>query len=284
VNHLTVLFLQQAKSVMHPQQLSQLILKKRAHFQPKTGLILGSGLADFAEKLQDPIVIPYHELPGFPLSSVPGHPGQLILGYLQKMPVVCYQGRVHAYEGMQGNDFKLFIRTLKCLGCERVFMTNATGSLRQDFQPGQLVLISDHINFHTNHPLVGPNDDEFGPRFFSMENAYDKKLRDLFQQAAKRLAISLSEGIYFSVLGPNFETPAEIRAFRQWGADVIGMSTVPEVIIARHCGLKVAVISVVTNLAAGLSEEPITHEGTLQFAAKASHDLGRLLETAISQL
>ncbi|MES2998883.1 MAG: purine-nucleoside phosphorylase [Pseudomonadota bacterium] len=268
----------------HPHELSKFILTKRANFNPKIGIILGSGLADFADELQDSIHIPYHELPNFPLSQVEGHPGQLILGYLNKVPVICCQGRVHAYEGMQGKDFKLFIRTLKSLGCESVVMTNATGSLRKDFQPGQLVLISDHINFIPMNPLIGSNDDEFGPRFFSMDEAYDKKLRYILQQTAKNLDILLPEGIYFSVLGPSFETPAEIRVFRQLGADVVGMSTVPEVIVARHCGLKVAVISVVTNLAAGLSEEHITHEGTLHFAAKASKNLRNLLRNSISQL
>jgi len=268
----------------YPQELSQLILSKRPDFKPKIAIILGSGSASLADKLEDVIHIPYHSLPNFPVSRVEGHPGQLLLGYLNKVPVICCQGRVHAYEGMQEKDFQLFIRTLKCLGCETVLMTNATGSLRKDFQPGQLVLIADHINFHPMNPLVGINDDAFGPRFFPMDDAYDKKLRHSLQQTAEKLNISLPEGIYFSVLGPSFETPAEIRAFRILGADVIGMSTVPEVIVARHCGLKVAVISVVTNLASGLSEESITHEGTLHFAEKASHDLGRLLESAIEQL
>ncbi len=269
---------------MNPTELSQFILEKRSGFKPKIAIILGSGLADFAEKIQDSIRIPYHTLPGFPVSQVEGHPGQLILGYLNEVPIVCCQGRVHAYEGMLGKDFKLFIRTLKSLGCSDILMTNATGSLRKDFQPGQLVLINDHINFHPMNPLVGLNEDEFGPRFFSMDEAYDKKLRRILQQSAKQLDIPLSEGIYFSVLGPSFETPAEIRAFRILGADVIGMSTVPEVIVARHCGLKVAVISVVTNLAAGLSDEHITHAGTLHFAAKASENLGRLLEKAIKEI
>ncbi|WP_218813678.1 purine-nucleoside phosphorylase [Rickettsiella endosymbiont of Dermanyssus gallinae] len=268
----------------HPHELIQLILAKRPDFKPKIAIILGSGSANLADRLEDVIRIPYHSLPNFPVSRVEGHPGQLLLGYLNKVPVICCQGRVHAYEGMREKDFQLFIRILKCLGCESVLMTNATGSLRKDFQPGQLVLIADHINFHPMNPLVGINDDAFGPRFFPMDDAYDKKLRHSLQQTAKRLNISLPEGVYFSVLGPSFETPAEIRAFRILGADVIGMSTVPEVIVARHCGLRVAVISVVTNLASGLSEESITHEGTLHFAEKASHDLGRLLETAIDQL
>lgn len=267
-----------------PQQLAQSILERRPDFQPKIGIILGSGLAGIADKISDSIAIPYYELPGFPMSSVPGHPGQMILGYLNKIPVVCCQGRVHPYEGMQGKDFKIFIRTLKSLGCQALIMTNAVGSLHKNVELGQLVLISDHINFHPMNPLTGPNDEEFGPRFFSMDEAYDKDIRHIIQHTAKKLSIPLTEGIYISILGPNFETPAEIRAFRQLGADVVGMSTVPEVIVARHCGLKVAVISVVTNLAAGLSDEPITHEGTVYFAAKASDNLGRLLESVVVQI
>lgn len=267
-----------------PQQLAQSILERRPGFQPKIGIVLGSGLADIADKLTDSLSIPYAELSGFPVSSVIGHHGKMLLGYLNKIPVVCCQGRVHLYEGMQGKDFKIFIRTLKCLGCHTLIMTNAVGSLNEKDKSGQLVLISDHINFHPMNPLIGPNDEEFGPRFFPMDDAYDPGIRHILQQTAKKLSISLNEGIYISVLGPNFETPAEIRAFRKLGADVVGMSTVPEVIIARHCSLKVAVISVVTNLAAGLSDEPITHEKTVHSAAKASNNLSRLLESAVIQI
>mgnify|MGYP003451107915 FL=1 len=267
-----------------PQQLAQSILKRRTDFQPKLGIILGSGLADIADKLTDSISIPYAELPGFPVSSIIGHHGKMILGYLNKIPVVCCQGRVHPYEGMQGKDFKIFIRTLKCLGCHTLLMTNAVGALNKNVELGQLILISDHINFQPMNPLAGPNDEEFGPRFFPMDDAYDSSIRHIIQQTAKKLSIPLNEGVYVSVLGPNFETPAEIRAFRQLGADVVGMSTVPEVIVARHCGLKAAVISVVTNLAAGLSDEPITHEGTVHFAAKASENPGRLLESVVAQI
>lgn len=269
---------------LSPLQLARSILERRSGFQPKLGIILGSGLANIADRITDSISIPYTELPGFPVSSVIGHHGKMILGYLNKTPVVCCQGRVHLYEGMQGKDFKTFIRTLKCLGCHTLIMTNAVGSLNKSVKAGQLVLISDHINLHPMNPLSGPNDEEFGPRFFAMDDAYDPGIRHILQQTAKKLSIPLIEGVYISVLGPNFETPAEISAFRQLGADVVGMSTIPEVIVARHCGLKVAVISVVTNLAAGLSDEPITHEGTVHFAAKASENLGQLLESAVEKM
>ncbi len=269
---------------MQPGELSKYILGKRPNFKPKIAIVLGSGLADFANELQDPITIPYDALPGFSVSRVVGHPGRLVLGYLREIPVVCCQGRIHAYEGIRGEGFKHFIRTLQSLGCKSVLMTNAAGSLRKDFQPGQLVLISDHINFSITSPLVGPNDDTFGPRFISMDDAYDPGLRNILQQTAKDVDLCLHEGIYFGVLGPHFETPAEIRAFRHLGADVIGMSTIPEVIVARHCGLKVAVISVVTNFAAGLTEEHIDHAKHLAFAEQASSSLRNLLKNSISRL
>lgn len=269
---------------MTPEQVSQYILTQKPGFSPKIALVLGSGLADFATHLTDSVSIAYRDVPGFPVSSVAGHPGRWILGYLRDVPVICCQGRVHAYEGMQAQDFKLFIRTLKALGCAAVVMTNAVGSLRTEWLPGQLVLISDHLHFQPGNPLIGPNDDQWGPRFFPMDNAYDVELRHLFQQTAQEIGITLPEGIYISVLGPCFETPAEIRAFRQLGADVVGMSTIPEVIVARHCGLKVTVLSAVTNLAAGLSSEQITHEGTLHFAAKAGDALAALLLSTLPKL
>ena len=176
-----------------PQQLAQSILERRTDFQPKIGIVLGSGLADIADKLTDNISFPYAELPDFPVSSVIGHHGKMILGYLNKIPVVCCQGRVHLYEGMQGKDFKIFIRTLKCLGCHTLIMTNAVGSLNKNVKSGQLVLISDHINFHPMNPLTGPNDEEFGPRFFPMDDAYDPDIRHIILQTAKKLSIPLNE-------------------------------------------------------------------------------------------
>jgi xanthosine phosphorylase len=260
-----------------PEKVRDYIRAQRPDFLPKIAIVLGSGLADFAEQLTDSICINYSDAPGFPVSQVSGHPGCWTLGYLCGMPIICCQGRVHRYEGMQAQDFKLFVRTLKALGCETIVMTNAVGSLRPEWLPGQLVLISDHIHLQPGNPLAGQNDEEWGPRFFPMDNAYDATLRHLFQQTAQEIGVALPEGVYISVLGPCFETPAEIRAFRQLGADVVGMSTVPEVIVAQHCGLKVAVLSVVTNLASGLSTEQITHEGTLHFAAQASDTFATLL-------
>lgn len=260
-----------------PEQVSDYIRAQRPNFSPKIALVLGSGLADFAEQLTDSVSIEYSDVPGFPVSQVSGHPGRWILGYLRGVPIICCQGRIHAYEGMKAKDFKLFVRTLKALGCEMLVLTNAVGSLRPEWLPGQLVLISDHIHLQPGNSLVGPNDDTWGPRFFPMDNAYDVTLRHLFQQTAQEIGITLPEGIYISVLGPYFETPAEIRAFCRLGADVIGMSTIPEVIVARHCGLKIAALSVVTNLASGLSSEQLSHEVTLRFAAQAKDTLAALL-------
>lgn len=253
-------------------------------FVPTLGLILGSGLGSVAEQIKNPIRIPFNELPDFPISTVKGHLGHLILGYIHDIPIACYQGRVHAYEGATKQNFKTFIRTLHLLGCKTLFITNSAGSLRIHVPPGQLVVISDHINFHPSNPLVGPNEEEFGPRFFSMDNAYDKNLRIRFHSIAEQLNIPLIDGVYLSTLGPNFETPAEIRAFRILGADVIGMSTVPEVMVARHCGMRVAAVSVITNFAAGLNDEEITHEGTLHYGQQGATHLSQLLLALIGSL
>jgi xanthosine phosphorylase len=253
------------------------ISKRAPSIKPKIGIILGSGLGSIAEKIQDSISISYSDLPGFPVSTVAGHAGKMILGYLNQMPVVCMQGRVHPYEGADNEAFKIFIRTLKLLGCEILLITNSSGSLHQDIGPGQLVLINDHINFHRGNPLIGKNEDEFGERFFAMDDAYDKNLRDRFHKVAKEQNIKLNEGVYFGTPGPCFETPAEIRAFRILGGDLVGMSTVPEVLVARHCGLRVAAVSAITNFAAGMSDEVISHEGTLHYGKIAASNLSELI-------
>lgn len=247
------------------------------NFQPKIGLILGSGLGSLAELVKDPVVISYGDLPGFPISTVAGHAGQMVLGYLEGVPVVCLQGRAHWYEGVESKKVKTLVRTIKLLGADSLVLTNAAGSLCMDVGPGRLMLITDHINLQGKNPLIGPNDEEFGPRFFAMDDAYDPGLRKLLQQVAADNAIPLAKGVYIAVLGPCFETPAEIRSFKTLGADAVGMSTVPEVIVARHCGLKVAAISAITNYAAGMSDEEITHEGTLHYGKLAAKDMSRLL-------
>ena len=253
-------------------------------FQPRVGLILGSGLGAIADALEDTVVLSYADLPGFPRPSVEGHAGRLVLGRLAGVPVACLQGRVHLYEGMPAAAVNVLVRTLKALGCELLVLTNVAGSLRPEIGAGALVLISDHINLLGQSPLTGPNDAAIGPRFPDLSEVYDRSLRDQLTRIAKGLRVPLHSGVYVAVLGPNFETPAEIRAFRTLGADLVGMSTVPEAISARHAGLKVVALSVVSNLAAGLDATPITHEETLAHAAGAAARLSALLKALCAEL
>ena len=265
------------KATTTPQQCCDYIHKNYSIQAPKVGLILGSGLGGIAARIQQATTISYADLPGFPQSAVDGHAGQLHCGILGNTPIACLQGRAHVYEGTSGHSIKQMIRTLKLLGCEKLIVTNAAGSLHSDVRPGSLMLINDHINFQIQNPLIGPNDDEFGPRFVDMSSAYDHTLRQTLRKTAEANNIKTSTGVYIGVTGPMFETPAEIHAFRTLGADAVGMSTVAEVIVARHCGLKVAAISAITNLAAGMSEEELTHEGTLTHGQIAAKDLQQLL-------
>lgn len=260
------------------------IQKMRPNFTPKIAIILGSGLGALANHLTDTVDIPYELLPDFgETATVQGHEGRLVLGYLQGVPVVCLKGRRHFYEGINNPIVQVLVRTLKLLGCEILLATNAAGSLDKNAGPGSLMLINDHINFQFHNPLVGKNDDEFGPRFIGMEDAYDPELRSLMQTVAKEQQITLHEGVYIGVLGPSFETPAEIRMFAQWGASAVGMSTVGEVIVARHCGLRVVVVSAITNYGSGMSDTKLSHEETLHFADKASGSLIQLVESFVAK-
>lgn len=254
---------------------------KNAHpsFKPLVAVVLGSGLGQFAEQLEQAVSISYEDLPGFPKMTVLGHAGNLILGYFGDVAVVCLEGRAHTYEGLENYDtVKTYVRTLKLLGCDYFIATNASGSLREDVGPGELMLITDHINMQPSNPLVGPNDDEFGPRFYPLDNAYDKTMRDDLLSIAHDKSINLAEGVYLSVLGPNYETAAEIRAFKLLGADAVGMSTVPEVLVANHCGMKVAVIATITNYATGLTTTSHSHEKVVQMAALAGLKLSDLIK------
>ena len=253
-------------------------------FKPKIGIILGSGLGGFAEQLDDVVFIDYEQLPGFPKTTVQGHGGKLALGYLAGVGVVCLQGRAHSYEGGDYETVKTYVRTLKLLGCEYFLATNASGSLHQDIAPGELMMITDHINMQPGNPLVGPNDDEFGPRFLPLDKAYDRGMRELLLSVARKENISLHQGVYIAVLGPNYETAAEIRAFRILGADAVGMSTVPEVLIANHCGMKVAVIATITNFATGLDSTSHSHESVVLTASRAVEKLNRLIKQFVTEL
>ncbi|OCH98724.1 purine-nucleoside phosphorylase [Legionella jamestowniensis] len=260
------------------------IQEQLPNFKPTLGIVLGSGLGSFADQLEDAISISYEQLPGFPKLTVHGHGGNVVLGYLSGVGVVCLQGRAHTYEGIDYEVVKTYVRTLKLLGCHYFFATNASGSLREDVGPGELMLITDHINMQPGNPLVGPNDDEFGSRFFPLDNAYDKEMRDKLLQIAHKEDISLNQGVYVSVLGPNYETAAEIKAFRILGADAVGMSTVPEVLVANHCGMKVAVIATITNYATGLACTSHSHEAVVLMASKAAEKLNRLVKQFIASL
>jgi len=259
------------------------VVAQRIDAKPKVGIILGSGLGGLGDEIADVTTISYGDLPGFPRPGVEGHAGNLLIGTLGGTTVACLQGRAHSYEG----DLKAMVtpvRTLKLIGAEILFATNAAGCLVADWAPGNLMAISDHINLQPGNPLTGSNDDDFGPRFFNMVDAYDPALRALLHEIAGASGVTLREGVYAGYLGPNFETPAEIRAFRTLGADAVGMSTVPEVLIARHCGLRVAAISVLTNLAAGMSDDPINHDQTLHFADLAAKDLIKLVTAFVGRL
>ena len=243
---------------------------------PRLGIVLGSGLGGLTDALTNRAAVPYADLEGFPPPGVAGHQGQVVLGRLAGLPVACLAGRKHVYEG-DATGMRVPVRTIKALGAEAILVTNAAGSLRADVGPGRLMAIADHINLLGVNPLTGPNDDDVGPRFPSMRDAYDPALRARLQQAAGALGIELPEGVYLATAGPSFETPAEIRAFRTLGADAVGMSTVPEVILARHAGLRVVAISAITNLAEGMGGEELSHEQTLRNAEVAARDLTRLV-------
>jgi purine-nucleoside phosphorylase len=244
---------------------------------PRLGIILGSGLGAVADALEDAVSIPYTELPDFPQPSVHGHAGSLGLGTLSGLPVAVLQGRKHIYEGGDPGAMRGPVRALKAAGAEALFVTNAAGSLNADVGPGSLMAISDHINMLGVNPLTGPNDDAIGPRFPSLRDAYDPELRQTLHDVADSLGIKLADGVYLATAGPSFETPAEIRAFRTLGADAVGMSTIPEVILARHAGLRVVAVSAITNLAEGMGGEALSHEQTLRYANAAAGDLTRLI-------
>jgi purine-nucleoside phosphorylase len=259
-------------------------IRKQISQNPRIAIILGSGLSDIADGVLDSVVTPYAEIPHFPCSTVEGHPGKLIAGTLAGVPVIVMQGRVHGYEGYEPEEVTFPMRVLARFGIKTVIVTNAAGGIRLGLQPGELVLISDHINFLGRNPLTGPNDVRFGPRFFDMTEAYSKRLRSLARQAAQEVGFGFSEGIYLALSGPSYETPAEIRAFRTLGADLVGMSTVPEVIVARHMGIEVLGISCVTNLAAGILDKPLDHQEVMETGFRAQDRLSRLLMRLVPQI
>ena len=260
------------------KKAAAMIKRIMPNFQPRVGMILGSGLGAVSAQIENPVIIGYDELPGFHVSHVEGHGNKLHLGMLKGVPVICFEGRAHTYEGTQEAIavLRTLVRTLKLLGGEILLTTNAVGSLRPEVKAGHLVLVSDHINFMFSHPLIGRNDEEFGERFVAMDNVYDPELRKILRDIAKKQHLPLAEGVYLGNSGPTYETYAEVRAYKILGADIVGMSTVPEVIIARHCGLRVATVAFVVNLAAGMSDDIPSHETTLKNAKFAVDHVANL--------
>jgi purine-nucleoside phosphorylase len=256
-------------------------IRSQTSLTPSIGTVLGSGLGAFADQIADAVAIPFAEIPHFPKSTVQGHSGKLVIGTLDGVPVVVMQGRVHAYEGYTSQEVTFPVRVLGLLGVKTLVVTNAAGGIRPGLKQGELVLLSDHINFTGLNPVAGQNDERFGQRFFDMTEAYSKRLRRLAVSAAEGLGFTLAECVYLCVLGPSFETPAEIRAFHAIGADLVGMSTVQEVIVARHMGIEVLGISCVTNLAAGIQGEPLNHEEVMETGRRVSARFAQLLTAVV---
>ncbi|MCL1089150.1 xanthosine phosphorylase [Shewanella profunda] len=255
------------------------ILARKPNFSPRAAMILGSGLGAFADNLDNKVVIPYEELDGFPVSTVVGHSGELVLGSLNGVDIVCMKGRGHFYEHQSMKVMTTPVRTFKRLGCELLLVTNAAGSLRPErIGVGSLVIFNDHINTMPGTPMTGANDDNYGPRFFSLANAYDEDLRTEALRVAKAAGIEVNQGVFVSYSGPCFETAAEIRMMQIIGGDVVGMSVVPEVISAAHCGLPVLAVCAITNMAEGLGDVQLSHEQTLKCAKLAEADFIRLIE------
>lgn len=256
---------------------------KTNKFRPTIGIVLGSGLGELADNLEG-IRIPYNQIPGFQESTVAGHSGQLVFAEFEKHNVVLMQGRFHHYEGHSLEKVTFPIKVMKKLGVEVIILTNAAGGCHPEMAAGDLMLITDHINFMCSNPLMGPNDEDFGERFPDMSEVYDKKLIALAQDCANELGIDLERGVYLAVTGPNYETPAEIKMFRQLGADAVGMSTVPEAIVANYCKMRVLGISLISNSASGIASEPLCHESVIATAQDARHKFKALIKNIVSKI
>lgn len=258
-------------------------LSRRIAEWPRVALVLGSAQASFSEALQERVAIPYREIPGWPVPRVAGHAGELIVGRSGTKRVAVLSGRVHLYEGWTPQEVVFGVRVMGLLGVKALVLTNAAGGIRETFRPGMQVFLTDHINLQGANPLAGPNDDSLGPRFPDMSEAYDRGLLELARQTARELGMNAGEGVYAAMLGPSFETPAEIRFLRTIGADLAGMSTVPEVIAARHMGMRVLAISTVTNMAAGMQAK-LSHEEVLETGKASAAELKRFLAAFLEKL
>lgn len=258
-------------------------LKEKGFMEPEIGLVLGSGLGDLADEVVNPIIVSYGDIPHFPASTVAGHKGQLVYGELNGKKVVAMQGRFHFYEGYSIQEVTLPIRVMKLLGVHTVGLTNAAGGVDEAFTPGDLMLITDHINFTGQNPLIGPNNEEVGPRFPDMSQTYDEDYQNLIRNEAQKLNVSLKEGVYMGFSGPTYETPAEIIMARTLGASAVGMSTVPEAIVARHAGLRVFGISCITNLAAGMQSN-LNHAEVVEVTQRVNKIFKDLLKNVVAGL
>ena len=257
---------------------------KKSKYKPEIGLILGSGLGSLADSIENPEFYPYEELPHFPVSTVEGHAGRLVIGMLNGKCVVAMQGRFHYYEGYHFNEVTFPVRVMKLLGVETLIVTNACGAVNESFKPGDLMIITDQINFSGDNPLIGKNLDEFGPRFPDLSNAFTKDLVNKAKDIANKLNIDIKTGVYMMFSGPTYETPAEIRMSRIIVADAVGMSTVPEVIVAAHSGMKVLGISCLTNMAAGILDQPLSHEEVMETSANVKEKFTTLMNKIIEEI
>lgn len=258
-------------------------IRLKTDFKPKVAITLGSGLGDYADQIDIKCEVPYSEIPGFPVSTVPGHDGRFIFGYVGDVPVVCMKGRVHYYEGYDISDVVLPARVMRMLGAEILFLTNAAGGVNYNFAAGDLMLINDHISVFAPNPLIGPNITKFGERFTDMTTVYNKELRAIIKETALENKIPLKEGVYCQLTGPSFESPAEIKMLRTLGVDAVGMSTVVEAIVANHMGMKICGISCISNLAAGMQAEPLSHDDVQKAADTTGPMFKRLVTECIKK-
>jgi len=268
---------------MRAERAAKFILRK-TKLRPRIALVLGSGLGDFADEFSDATRIPYAKIPNFPQSTAIGHAGRLVIGNVDDVPVVGMQGRVHLYEGYSAKEVAFPIRVFARMGIKAVILTNAAGGINRNYSQGCLVAIRDHVNLQGVNPLAGPNDERFGLRFPDMTQAYDREFQRFVTEEGKNLALNIHNGVYLAVQGPSYETPAEIYSFRAIGADLVGMSTVPEVIAARHSGIRVLGISCVTNMAAGTTDAPLNQEEVLETAARIKSQFIALLRAVIPRI
>jgi purine-nucleoside phosphorylase len=256
-------------------------IRARVNIEPRIALVLGSGLGGLADEFQEAVAIPYDEIPGFVSSTAQGHAGRLVSGKLENVPVVAMQGRVHYYEGYSLEQVTFPVRTFQLLGIKTLILTNAAGGINIELNQGALMVISDHLNLMGVNPLIGPNDESFGPRFPDLTEVYSRELQELVVEEAKAMGVEVRRGVYAALSGPSYETPAEIHMLRNFGADAVGMSTVPEAIVARHMGMEVVGISCITNMAAGISDQPINHDEVMETGNRVRETFAGLLKRVI---